>query len=179
MARNTSGPRMSAKASMRSLASQSSSSLLADVLADEPGQGFLERVQLAFLDQEPGTLAAQPRRDTVDHLQEQARPSVSGKDSRNDCRRLLVFRGRHRLEHLAAKIRVLPSRWSVAEISPSTGGPRRQALAVRPGRRSPPTPAPAGLLVRDNLLVQHRARSPRASACQIGQVIEHLEDFVS
>ena len=59
MARNTSGPRMSAKASLRSLASQSSSSLLAVCWLMSRASVSLSRSSLAFLNEQAGELAAQ------------------------------------------------------------------------------------------------------------------------
>ena len=52
MARNTSGPRMSAKASVRSLAEPEQQFAAGGVLADEPGERFLEQIHLAFVDQQ-------------------------------------------------------------------------------------------------------------------------------
>ena len=59
MARNTSGPRMSAKESDRSLASQSSKFAAGLVLADEAGEKFLQRFQFAAGNQGMGHFAGE------------------------------------------------------------------------------------------------------------------------
>ena len=71
---------MSAKESLRSLASQSSSSLLAVCWLMSRASGFLELLDLAFLDEQAGQLAAELGGNAVQRRSQ--RPRASARDSR-------------------------------------------------------------------------------------------------
>ena len=120
MARKTSGPRMSAKESLRSLASQSSSSLLAVCWLMSRASGFLEQLELAFVDQQAGEFAAELGGDGVQGVAQRLVPVLRvGRLER--FQRAAVLGGRQLL-HQRAELDVLRPDVPARRVRPSPGG---------------------------------------------------------